>query len=276
MDTEMENTSPPSPAKAPVNPVLAATIMLLRDDRGALEVFMVQRHHQIDFATGALVFPGGKTDPADREPALRPHCPGCEGLDDEALALRVSAVRETFEECGVLVARARGEQTLLPESRVRPLETAHRADLLAGRYTMRDLVEQHGLELATDVLVPFAHWITPDFMPKRFDTWFYLVPAPEDQVAAHDGEESVDSVWVKPADAIAEAKAGRRTIIFPTLNNLMKLARSSSVAEAIERARTEPLVTVLPTVHKTDSGKVLRITPEAGYELNEVPMEGRG
>ena len=139
----MEDSRPPSPPKAPANPVLAATIMLLRDDRGALEVFMVQRHHQIDFATGALVFPGGKTDPADREPALRPHCPGCEDLDEESLALRVSAVRETFEECGVLVARARGERRLLPESRVRPLETAHRADLLAGRYTMRDLVEQH-------------------------------------------------------------------------------------------------------------------------------------
>lgn len=271
----MENPTPPSAQKPPVAAVAAATIMLLRDDRGPLEVFMVQRHHQIDFATGALVFPGGKTDASDRDPALRGHCAGAASLDDTQLALRVSAVRETFEECGVLVAREAGGQTLLPESRVRPLETAHRADLVGGSYHMRDLVEQHRLELATDVLVPFAHWITPDFMPKRFDTWFYLVPAPEDQVAAHDGEESVDSVWVRPADAIAEAKAGRRTIIFPTLNNLMKLARSSSVEEAIARARTEPLVTVLPTVHKTETGKVLRIPVEAGYELNEVPMDGR-
>ena len=271
----MEDKRPPSTPKPPVSAVSAATIMLLRDDRGPLEVFMVQRHHQIDFATGALVFPGGKTDAGDRDPALRAHCAGAAGLDDDQLALRVSAVRETFEECGVLVARARGEHALLPESRVRPLETSHRDDLVAGRVAMLALAKQHQLELATDVLVPFAHWVTPDFMPKRFDTWFYLVPAPTDQVAAHDGHESVDSVWVRPADAIADGQAGRKTIIFPTLCNLMKLARSNSVAEAIERARAEPLVTVLPMVHKTDAGKVLRIPPEAGYELNEVPLPAR-
>lgn len=271
----MENASPPSPPKAPPTPVLSATIMLLRDDRGALEVFMVQRHHQIDFATGALVFPGGKTDAGDRDPALRAHCAGSSSLADDELALRVSAVRETFEECGVLVAREKGRTALLPESRVRPLEASHRADLLGGRYSIRDLAEQNLLEFATDLLVPFAHWITPEFMPKRFDTWFYLVPAPDDQVAAHDGHESVDSVWVRPADAIAEARAGRRTIIFPTLNNLLKLARSKSVEEAVMRARTERLVTVQPTVHRTESGKVLRIPEEAGYELNEVPLDGR-
>lgn len=272
----MDNARPPSPQKTPPVPVAAATIMLLRDDRGPLEVFMVQRHHQIDFATGALVFPGGKTDASDRKPGLRSHCAGVADLDDEALALRVSAVRETFEECGVLVARDEGDRSLLAESRVRPLETQHREDLIAGRIGMLELAEQHRLELATDLLVPFAHWVTPDFMPKRFDTWFYLVPAPSDQVAAHDGEESVDSIWIRPADAVADGQAGRKTIIFPTLCNLMKLARSNSVAEAIERARREPLVTVLPTVHRTDAGKVLRIPPEAGYELNEVPLnEGR-
>lgn len=268
----MNATSPKSPPKTSVTPVLSATILLLRDDRGPLEVFMVQRHHQIDFATGALVFPGGKTDPADRDPALRDHCAGTAGLDADALAVRVAAVRETFEECGVLVARAKGAHTLLAESQVRPLETRYRDDLVAGRVGMREIVDTNGIELATDVLVPFAHWVTPDFMPKRFDTHFYLVPAPTDQVAAHDGQESVDSLWIRPADAIADAHAKRRTIIFPTLSNLMKLGRSATVAEAIERARSEPLVTVLPTVRKTDAGSMLTIPPEAGYELNEVPM----
>jgi len=268
----MDKTPPPAAPKAPPVPVPSATILLLRDDRGPLEVFMVQRHHQIDFATGALVFPGGKTDPSDRDPALRGCCAGAAALDDETLALRVSAVRETFEECGVLVARARGETALLDEARVRPLEDRYRADLVAGRIGMREIADAHGLELATDVLVPFAHWITPTFMPKRFDTHFYLVPAPADQVAAHDGHESVDSIWIRPEDAIAEAKAKRRTIIFPTLSNVQKLGRSRSVAEALERARTEPLVTVLPVVRETGEGKMLTIPPEAGYEVNAVPM----
>ena len=272
----MDSTRPQPSADTPPKPVHAATIMLLRDDRGPLEVFMVQRHHQIDFATGALVFPGGKTDPSDRNPALRGHCGNAAALEDDQLALRVCAVRETFEECGVLVARGKGEQALLSESRVRPLEEKYRDDLVAGRTGMLDVALAHQLELATDALVPFAHWVTPEFMPKRFDTYFYLVTAPTDQVAAHDGSESVDSVWIRPADAVADGRAGRRTVIFPTMANLLKLARSATVAQALERARTEPLVTVRPSVHRTDAGKVLRIPPEAGYELNEIPMaEGR-
>ena len=248
--------------------------MLLRDDRGVFEVFMVERHHQIDFASSALVFPGGKVDPADRDPALRARCAGCEGLDDETFAVRVAAVRETFEECGVLLARGRGEtDLLLPESRVRPLEARYRSDLLSRATTLGAIAGAHDLELALDSMVPFAHWITPAFMPKRFDTHFYLVPAPPDQVAAHDGEESVDSLWISPVQAIEDCRANRRRIIFPTLLNLIKLARSNSVAEAIERARSEPIVTVLPTVGRGANGPVIRIPVDAGYDVSEAPLE---
>ena len=260
-------------ADAPTPAIPSSTVLLLRDDRGALEVFMVQRHHQIDFASSALVFPGGKVDASDRDPSLRARASGCADLDDERFALRVAAVRETFEECGVLLARGRGETDLLPESRVRPLETRHRGDLLSGAVTLARIVEDDDLELALDAMVPFAHWITPAFMPKRFDTHFFLVPAPADQVAAHDGEESVDSLWIAPAQAIADAQARRRPIIFPTLRNLIKLARSRGVAEALDRARREPIVTVLPTVGRGASGPVIRIPEEAGYDISEAPLD---
>lgn len=279
-------SKPPAPA------IPSSTVLLLRDDRckspsgglaqrgeaersspGVLEVFMVQRHHQIDFASSALVFPGGKVDAADRDPALRARCTGCDGLDDQTFALRVSAVRETFEECGVLLARSRGDTELMPEAEVRPLEARYRADLVAGRTTMRAIAEAHDLVLALDALVPFAHWITPEFMPKRFDTWFYLVPAPRDQVAAHDGEESVDSVWIEPEVAIADAKAGRRSIIFPTLRNLIKLARAKTVAEAIAQAHAKPIVAVLPTVGRGPDGPVIRIPAEADYDITEAPLD---
>jgi 8-oxo-dGTP pyrophosphatase MutT (NUDIX family) len=258
---------------APSPPIASSTVLLLRDDRGFLEVFMVQRHHQIDFASSALVFPGGKVDAADRDPALRARCSGAGGLDDDAFALRVSAVRETFEECGVLLASKRGDTQLLPESEVRPLEARHRVDLVAGRTTLGAIAEEHDLELPLDALVRFAHWITPEFMPKRFDTHFFLVPAPRDQVAAHDGEESVDSIWIEPAQAVADARARIRPIIFPTLRNLIKLARSHGVAEALERARREPVVTVLPTVGRGANGPVIRIPAEAGYDITEAPLD---
>lgn len=171
-----------------------------------------------------------------------------------------------------MLARGRGETEMLPESRVRPLATRYRGDLLSRATSLGAIAGAHDLELALDSMVPFAHWITPVFMPKRFDTRFYLVPTPPDQVAVHDGGESVDSLWISPVQAIEDCRANRRRIIFPTLLNLIKLARSDSVAEAIERARREPIVTVLPTVGRGENGPVIRIPVEAGYDVSEAPL----
>ncbi|HTO52766.1 MAG TPA: NUDIX domain-containing protein [Myxococcota bacterium] len=261
--------------RTPPFAVASATVLLVRDGAGGLEVFMVERHHQIDFASSALVFPGGKVDPADRAAELRARCAGAAQLDDDALALRVAAVRETFEESGVLIARRRGApgEALLAAAEVAPIAETARAELLAGRLALGEIAERHDLELATDALVPFAHWITPEFMPKRFDTHFFLVAAPADQSAAHDGGESVDSLWIEVGRAIEDAHAKRRSIIFPTLRNLVKLGRSRSVAEALERARREPIVTVLPRVARGADGPVIRIPPEAGYDLDEAPID---
>ena len=262
-----------SAAKPPPEPALSATILLVRDGARGLEVFMVQRHHRIDFATGAMVFPGGKLEEGDFDPALRARTRGCEGLADAELALRAGAIRETFEEARVLLARRRGSAELLSGAEVLAIEGRQRAALEAHALRIDALVRDEDLELACDRLVPFAHWITPEFMPKRFDTWFFLVPAPEDQVAVHDGREGVDSHWIRPADAIAEAEAGRRTIIFPTLLNVKKLGRSVSVAEAQASAREGKVVTVLPRVVETAAGSMLRIPAEAGYEISEAPVE---
>jgi 8-oxo-dGTP pyrophosphatase MutT (NUDIX family) len=254
-------------------PALSATILLVRDGARGLEVFMVQRHHRIDFATGAMVFPGGKLEPGDAEPSLRGRAAGCEGLADAELALRAGAIRETFEEARVLLARRRGAQELLTGAEVLAIEERHRAALEANEIRMPELVQGEDLELACDRLVPFAHWITPEFMPKRFDTWFFLVDAPPDQVAVHDGREGVDSLWIRPADALAEAESGRRTIIFPTLLNVKKLGRHDRVSDALAAARREPVVTVLPRVARTEHGDVLRIPEEAGYGVSEAPLE---
>jgi len=252
---------------------LSATILLLRDGERDLEVFMVERHHQIDFATGAMVFPGGKVDPGDRAPALRPHCDGVDQLDDDAMSVRVAAIRETFEEAGVLLARPRGERKLLAGERLASLDERYRDPLHEGALSLRELVEREQLVLACDHLVRFAHWITPEVMPKRFDTHFFLAGVPADQLAEHDGGENVDSRWTTAADAVRAQAAGECTIIFPTLTNLRKLGRSHSVEAALEAARTSDIVTVLPWVTREEDGQLsLCIPEEADYDLVKAPV----
>lgn len=234
---------------------------------------MVQRHHRVEFASSALVFPGGKVDPADRDPALRAHCAGADGLDDETLAYRVAAVRETFEESGVMVARRRGERRLLAAAHAAAIEARWRGPLNARQTTIGAIATAEDLLLAVDELVPFAHWITPEVLPKRFDTHFYLLGVPRDQAAAHDGGESVDSLWIAPQRALDEAAAGRLSIVFPTRMQLAKLARASDVSDALARARASRIVPVLPTVGQGAAGSVLRIPAEADYDLTEAPIE---
>ena len=240
----------PSPARP------AATVMLLRDGTEGMEVFMVVRHHQIDFASGALVFPGGRVEPGDYAIAASPRGGHAPGLEGDRLALRVAGIREAFEECGVLLARPRGATGLLNAAR---LASARRDEDLSA------LLDAEDLELATELLTPFAHWITPPVMPKRFDTHFFLVPAPADQLAVHDGAESVDSVWITPARALDEAAEGRWELVFPTRLNLQKLARWSSTAGAIEAARLAPIVTVMPETTRTPTGRRMRIPEAADY-----------
>jgi 8-oxo-dGTP pyrophosphatase MutT (NUDIX family) len=262
------NTTPSSgrPA-APVTPVGAATVLLLRDGAEGLEVFMVVRHREIDFASGALVFPGGKVDPGDQEPALR----GAGGdLSAADLAFRVAAIRETFEEAGVLLARPRGGARLIDAERLERIARRHRQPLHDGAIAMRDIVEAEELELACDLLVPFAHWVTPEGQRRRFDTHFFLAAAPEQVAARHDGTESVDSVWIRPAAALADAESGRRIVVFPTRMNLGKLGRDRTVRAALETARGTAIVTVMPTSRKVEGGRLLKIPLEAGYGVSEI------
>ena len=259
---------------APVQPRLSATALLLRDGPAGLEVFMVVRHHQIDFASGALVFPGGKVDPQDHDPRLLQRVAGAESLRPEERACRICTIRETFEEAGVLLARPRGESRLIEAARLSDLIPRYRAALTEGEIALADLLEREDLELAADLLVPFAHWITPVGMPKRFDTHFFLTPAPRDQIAVHDGSESVDSRWVAPAAALAEADAERLTLVFDTRMNLVKLARSADSAAALEASRTAPIVTVMPERIDRADGPALRIPLAAGYGVEEVAVAG--
>ena len=182
-------------------------------------------------------------------------------------------MREAFEECGVLLARKRGQRAVVAAAELKGIEQRWRAKLAKDEATIIDLVEAEDLELATDLMVPFAHWITPTFAPKRFDTWFFLAEAPEDQIALHDGSESVDSVWIGAQQAIAEAAAGRRTLVHATLKNLELLAETTTVTEAITAACARKVVTVQPWLESRDGKRFLHIPPDAGYRnlVREIP-----
>ena len=241
---------------APVPARPAATVLLLRDGAAAgLEVFMVVRHRAIEFAGGALVFPGGRVEQADAELAG----------GDPLGAFRIAGIRETFEECGVLLARARGEAEMVRPERLLAVADRHHAALLRNARSLPEVLAAEGLEPAMDALVHWAHWVTPASRSKRFDTRFFLAAAPPDQLAVHDGMESVESVWIPPARAVAEADAGERRLVFATRKNLEKLARHATVAEAMAAARAATVVRVEPEMVRAGEGWRLRIPAEADY-----------
>jgi len=262
-----------------VAPRDASTILLLRDgkSRAEIEVFMMVRHYEIDFNSGALVFPGGSVDKNDKEIIERPELyTDGEGLDAAALSFRIAAIRETFEESGILLARPRGSKALVDAKRASEIEAAHRADLNDHKTTFLQVLTEHGMVLALDELLPYAHWITPEGMPKRFDTWFFLAAAPPDQLGAHDGRESTDSIWVSPREALAGGESGRFKLPFPTTRNLIKLGKQASVRDALADSRGKDIVTVMPVMTRLHGGRQPRIPKEAGYdcELFEVGAQG--
>jgi len=262
-----------------VKPRDASTILLLRDSSAVkeIEVFMMVRHYEIDFNSGALVFPGGSVDKNDREIIAHPELySGGDGLDEAGLSFRIAAIRETFEESGILLARPMGSKALVDAKRAREIEIAHRAELNEGKITFLKVLTDNGMLLALDELVPYAHWITPEGMPKRFDTWFFLAAAPPDQLGAHDGKESTDSIWVSPREALAGGDTGRFKLPFPTTRNLIRLGKQGNVKAALDDSRGKSIVTVMPVMTRLNGGRQLRIPKEAGYdgELFEVGTVG--
>lgn len=252
---------------------LAATLLLLRDAAAGFEVLMITRHAETVFAGGAAVFPGGRLDPEDSDPTLLQRCRAVPSIETAQMALRVCAIRETFEEAGLLLARRRGEDRLLSGTE---LDTTQEELLLRLGHPadFTELVVEGGLELATDLLVPYAHWITPVVRPRRYDTYFYLAPAPAEQKARHDGHEAVDSIWIAPDQAAADGAAHRVKMIFATRFNLQKLARSTSSAAAFAAARADTIVTVTPEYRETPQGLMWCIPIEAGYGIAETPVQG--
>ncbi len=218
----------------------AATVMLVRD-APELEVFMLRRNHDSVWIAGASLFPGGAVDDHDRDEswATRSRSWTDErasralGLAGGGLGFFVGAIRETFEEAGVLLAHDRHGRPV--DGGTEELHSERDA-LNAGQTDFAGVVARHDLVLATDELQVFSHWVTPPGGPRRYDTWFFVAPAPPGRYR-HDEVELIESAWVRPAAALAAADEGTIDLILPTRRNLEAMARFDAAGELLDAAR---------------------------------------
>jgi 8-oxo-dGTP pyrophosphatase MutT (NUDIX family) len=250
----------------------AATVTLVRDTPRGLEVLMLRRSLDLKFMPGVYVFPGGGLDTADSSPEMHRLCVGLEdaaasralGMERGGLAYWVAAIREAFEEAGILLAYdARGKVVdMNGEAAGRYL--AHRRSLDERHGDFGAIVRGEGLRLAADRLTYFGHWITPVTVPRRYDTRFFLAVAPEHQTAMHDNHETIDHVWVRPQEALDRCARETLNMRFPTIRTLERFAACSTAAELVAELRSSPVGrALLPRI--TPDGRTL-LPGDEGYE----------
>lgn len=270
-----------APGWQPVVPHAAATVIVLRDKpAGGFEVFMVRRNQGSAFMAGAYVFPGGRVDPADRAPDLSRWCDGLaeaaahfpDLAPPESAAYHVAAIREMFEEAGILLARAKnGRIVSMADPSAQARFDAHRAAVHAGTRPLREVMLAEDLKAALDRLAPFAHWVTPQVETRRFDTRFFIARMPEDQAPIHDATETTDSVWISPTDALN--RCWREEILLgpPTWCTLSELADAGSVDGALEWASRRPLTRIEPTFLREDGMEMLLLPGDPLYDAMSSP-----
>jgi glyoxylase-like metal-dependent hydrolase (beta-lactamase superfamily II)/8-oxo-dGTP pyrophosphatase MutT (NUDIX family) len=232
--------------RLPIRP--ACTVVLLRDAPAGPEVLMLRRNTRAVMLGGAYVFPGGAVDRRDHDPHLLARVTGLPAheadarmeVQDGGLGYWLAAVRETFEEAGILLAVDERGGALAAERW--QAFAAQRAAVNAGTVRFGDLLHEHGLTIPAQEIVFFNRWITPPVRPRRFDTRFFIARAPHAQTASHDDGETVDSRWLRAQDALAMGERGEIEIVFATTWVLRLLAEWPSVAAALAAARAMPEV----------------------------------
>ena len=264
-----------------VTPMPSATVTIVRDATPGVEVLMMRRNLKSGFVPGMHVFPGGGLDDDD---LLFKNNKLCNCLDDRAasaalglthdgLCYWVAAIREAFEESGLLLARdAQGRLVRFDDAKVEARFREHRRRLNAGEAAFTELMASEQLQLAADALTYFAHWITPVGMPRRYDTRFFMAEAPSGQQPVQDERETIAAEWVSPAEALSRHGRGEFEMRTPTVRTLETFADFASVASLRKglAAKQGEIRAVLPKIGKDGQ----RILPgEPGYD--DASTEGR-
>ncbi|MFE9217066.1 NUDIX hydrolase [Streptomyces lavendulae] len=249
-------------ALAPVAPKRAATVMLLRDTPAGPAVHMLRRRASMAFAGGAYAYPGGGVDPRDEDRRIGWAGPGLDAWSERlgtdaatAQAIVCGAVRETFEEAGVLLA---GETpgTVVGDTTGEDWE-ADRQALVARELSFAEFLDRRGLLLRSDLLGAWARWITPEFEPRRYDTWFFVAALPEGQRTRNASTEADRTVWIRPSDAAARYDGGELLMMPPTISTLRSLEPHASAAAALAAAAAQDLTPVLAQAALVDGELVL-------------------
>lgn len=237
----------------PVTPRPASTVILLRDGRPGLEVLLLKRNARTRFGPGASVFPGGAVDDGDGGPTLPP-CPVDEasasaelGVERGGLAFRIAAIRECFEEAGILLARqTNGTPPQMNTPATIRRYQAYREALRHQNTTLADICEREQLRLFGDELLYVSHWVTPPYAPKRFDTRFFLAVVPAGQEASCCGQETVDQCWVTPDAGLEADTRGGLQLMTPTRDTLERLSRYDCAEAVIAGLRRQQLGARIP------------------------------
>jgi 8-oxo-dGTP pyrophosphatase MutT (NUDIX family) len=230
----------------PVEPRPAATAVLMRECQAAPEILLLKRHRSSGFVPGAYVFPGGRVDSADARVPW-------EGTSDPPAEYWVAAVREIFEETGVLLARTERGDWSRDASSDAELEI-WRERLMTESATLQDVLSAQTLRLDPAEICYIAHWITPLVEPRRYDTRFFAARLPEHRQVRPDEREMDDAVWVTAAEALEQFEAGKLPMVFPTVKTLQMLSGYSTVKEVFEAFRTRLIKPILPRLVRTRGG----------------------
>jgi ADP-ribose pyrophosphatase YjhB (NUDIX family) len=252
-----------------VVPRPAATTVVVRDTQGALEVLMLRRSLVASFMPGSYVFPGGAVDADDASPRSLQRCEETAAalarrfrMPVHARATAVAALRECFEECGLWL----GTNLRAGDAPARAALQAARRDLQAGTHSLTELSERLALPLATGSLRPWSHWITPEGLPKRFDTRFFVAAMPAGQAASVDAGETTTLAWWRPAESLAKHGRGEIALQFATVHTLKSLLPFSCAADLIKHAaRQRDIPSYLPRVeHDHDGRRRVLLPGDAG------------
>jgi 8-oxo-dGTP pyrophosphatase MutT (NUDIX family) len=256
----------------------AATVMLLRDAEGGLEVFLQRRVKAMAFAPSVTVFPGGGVDRRDQEldparwagpdPSWWAERFGCP--PELAAALVCAAVRETFEECGVLLAGTRDGAALVPDAAEL---AAARAELLQRRGSLAETLDSHDWVLRADLLRPWSNWITPEVEPRRYDARFFAAALPAGQHADAGTTEVTEAGWYRPVDALAAWKAGEIELLPPTWVTLEQLAEAADTAAVLAAGERRAITPLLPQLRGERDELQLVLPDELGF--GSTPMRLR-
>ncbi|WP_327430440.1 MULTISPECIES: NUDIX hydrolase [unclassified Streptomyces] len=262
----------------PVTPKRAATVMLLKDTQSTPVVHMLRRRASMAFAAGAYAYPGGGVDPRDDEHHIRWAGPTRAwwanrlGVDEtSAQAIVCAAVRETYEEAGVLLAGPTPD-TVVGDTTGEEWE-ADRAALVARELSFAEFLDRRGLVLRSDLLGAWTRWITPEFESRRYDTWFFVAALPEGQRTRNASTEADRTVWIGPADAAASYDKGELLMMPPTVATLRQLIPYDSAADALAAAPTRDLTPVLAKA-RMENGELILAWPGHDEFTKHIPTGG--